>query len=160
MGDDSAVRADWRESQEWRLGEYAITTDRNRIDLDVVHGFLSRSYWAEGRSRERVADSLKHSLVFGLCHGESLVGFARVVTDYVTIAFLADVFVLQEHRGKGLGSWLVEIVTSLPDLRRVRRFLLGTRDAAGLYRKFGFGDPAPGVLMERIQRESEREPKS
>lgn len=143
------------QNQEWRFGEYVITRDRSRIELDVVHGFLTRSYWAEGRSRERVEEALRHSLVFGVLSDDALIGFARVVTDYVTIAFLADVFVLEAHRGKGIGKRLVEIVTSLPELGSVRRFLLGTRDAHGLYQKFGFVEPTLGVLMERVDRESD-----
>lgn len=142
--------------QEWTRGEYTISTDRHRLDLDLIHGFLVRSYWAEGRSRERVALALERSLPFGLYHGEAQIGFARVVTDHVVIAFLADVFILEAHRGKGLGSWLVDSVTSLPELRFVRRWLLGTRDAHELYRKFGFSEPTPGVLMERLFRESDR----
>src|SRR5205823_5869774 len=95
---------------EWTRGEYTISTDRSRLDLDVIHGFLTRSYWAAGRSRDRVALTIEQSLPFGLYHREAQVGFARVVTDHVVIAFLADVFVLEPHRGKGLGAWLVEVV--------------------------------------------------
>lgn len=143
-------------AHEWTRGEYTISIDRQRLDLDVIHGFLVRTYWAEGRSRERVAQAIEHSLPFGLYHRDAQVGFARVVTDYVVIAFLADVFVLEGHRGKGLGQWLVEVVTGLPELRSIRRWLLGTRDAHELYRKFGFGEPTPGVLMERLDRDSDR----
>jgi GNAT superfamily N-acetyltransferase len=141
--------------QEWTRGAYVISTDRARLDLDVIHGFLQRSYWAPGRSRERVALSIAHALPFGLYHGKAQVGFARVVTDHVVLAFLADVFVLEAHRGRGLGSWLCEVVTGLPALQGVRRWLLGTRDAHGLYRKFGFHDPVPGVLMERVDMDSD-----
>lgn len=141
---------------QWTRGEYSITDDRGRIDLDVVYGFLSESYWAKGRSRERIARAIESSLVFGLMHGETQVGFARILTDYVTLAFLADVFVLEEHRGKGLGFWLVETATSLPELARVRRFLLGTRDAHGLYEKLGFVAPTPGILMERLNADCDR----
>jgi hypothetical protein len=115
--------------KEWRRGEYTISTDPNRLDLEVVHSFLVGSYWAEGRSRERVAQSIACSLPFGLYRGDVQVGFARVVTDYVVLAFLADVFVVDAERGKGLGTWLVEVVTSLPELRLVRRWMLGTRRA-------------------------------
>lgn len=139
--------------REWTRGSYTISTDRERLDLDMVHGFLVGSYWAEGRTRERVAQSIEHSLPFGLYHGEEQVGFARVLTDFVVLAFLADVFVLESHRERGLGAWLVEVVTSLPELRSIRRWLLGTRDAHELYRKFGFVDPKPGVLMERVDME-------
>jgi GNAT superfamily N-acetyltransferase len=136
-------------TQEWTRGEYTISTDRQRLDLDVIHGLLSRSCWSEGRPRETVAMSIAHSLPFGLYHLDGQIGFARVVTDFVVIAFLADVFVLDAYRGQGLGLWLVEVVTDLPELRSVRRWLLGTRDAHELYRKFGFREPTPGVLMER-----------
>jgi GNAT superfamily N-acetyltransferase len=142
-------------THEWTRGEYVISTDRRRLDLDVIYAFVSRSYWAKGRSRERVLQAIEHSLPFGLYHLGVQIGFARVVTDYVVIAFLADVFVIEAHRGEGLGCWLVEVVTSLPELRSVRRWLLGTRDAHELYRKFGFQEPTPGVLMERIDRDSD-----
>jgi GNAT superfamily N-acetyltransferase len=141
--------------REWTRGEYTISTDRTRLDLDVIHAFLVGSYWAEGRTRERVAQSIAHSLPFGLYHRERQVGFARVVTDYVVLAFLSDVFVVEAHRGRGLGTWLVEVVTSLPELHPIRRWLLGTRDAHELYRRVGFEEPAPGVLMERVDLESD-----
>jgi GNAT superfamily N-acetyltransferase len=143
-------------AHEWTRGDYTISTDRRRLDLDIIHGFLTRSYWAEGRSRERVAQAIGCSLPFGLYHREAQIGFARVVTDYVVIAFLADVFVLEPYRGRGLGGWLVEVVTGLPELRSVRRWLLGTRDAHGLYGKFGFREPTPGVLLEKLDPESDR----
>jgi GNAT superfamily N-acetyltransferase len=142
--------------REWTRGEYTISSDRQRLDIDVIHGFLSASYWAQGRTRERVTQSIEHSLPFGLYHGEEQVGFARVLTDYVVLAFLADVFVLESHRGKGLGRWLVEVVTDLPELRPIRRWLLGTRDAHDLYRQFGFVEPKPNVLMERVDVDSDR----
>jgi len=142
--------------REWTRGEYTISTDRKRLDLDVIHSFLVKSYWAEGRTRERVAQSIELSLPFGLYHREEQVGFARVLTDYVVLAFLADVFVLEPHRGRGLGAWLVESVTSLPELGAIRRWLLATRDAHELYRKFGFEDPKLGVLMERVDAGSDK----
>ena len=141
---------------QWTRGEYTISTDPAHLDLDVIHGFLSRSYWATGRSRERVERAIAASLPFGLYHRTGQVGFARVVTDHVVIAFLADVFVLEAHRGAGLGKWLVEVATGTPELRKVRRWLLGTRDAHGLYRQFGFTDPEPGVLMEKLEPDSDR----
>ena len=142
---------------EWTRGEYTISTDPRRLDLDLIHDFLSRrSYWAAGRSRERVVCSIEHSLPFGLYHPSGQVGFARVVTDHVVIAFLADVFVLEAHRGRGLGKWLVETVVRAPELKRVRRWMLGTRDAHDLYRRFGFAEPAPGLLMEKIDPDSDR----
>ena len=145
-------------NREWTRGEYTISTDRSRLDLDVIHGFLVGSYWAEGRTRERVAQSIDHSIPFGLYHRAEQVGFARVLTDYVVLAFLSDVFVLEAHRGRGLGTWLVGVVTGLPELRPIRRWLLGTRDAHDLYRKFGFEEPKPGILMERVDVESDKRP--
>jgi GNAT superfamily N-acetyltransferase len=141
--------------EEWTRGEYVISTDRARIDLDVVHGYLSRSYWAKGRPRERVALSISRSFPFGLYHGSRQVGFARVLTDLVTLALLADVFVLEEHRGRGLGTWLVSVVTGHPRFATLRRFHLGTSDAHELYRKFGFQDAAPGRFMDRVNPNSD-----
>jgi GNAT superfamily N-acetyltransferase len=144
-------------TREWTRGDYVISTDPARLDLDVIHGFLVRSYWADGRSRERVAQAIAGSIPFGLYHATSgQVGFARVVTDGVVLAFLADVFVLEPHRGHGFGAWLVEVALGLPELARVRRWLLGTRDAHGLYRRFGFAEPVPGVLMEKLDPASDR----
>jgi GNAT superfamily N-acetyltransferase len=138
--------------REWLREPYCISTAPERLDLDVIHGFISSSYWAPGRSRERVESSIAHSLPFGLYHrpGAQLaqVGFARVVTDYSTFAYLADVFVLEAHRGRGLGVWLVETVLALPELAGVR-WMLGTRDAHELYRKFGFQETPPGRIMRR-----------
>jgi len=142
--------------REWTRGDYTISTDPGRLDLDVIHAFLTRSYWAAGRLRERVARSIAASLPFGLYHASGQVGFTRVVTDHVVIAYLADVFVLEAHRGKGLGKWLVEVATGAPELVRIRRWILGTRDAHGLYRQFGFTEPAPGILMERLDPDSDR----
>jgi GNAT superfamily N-acetyltransferase len=135
---------------EWERDGHVISTDPQRLDRDVIYGFLSRSYWARGRSREKVAESVARSLPFGLYDDAHQVGFARVVTDGVVIAFLADVFVLETHRGRGLGRWLVEVVTTFPELASVRRWMLGTRDAHELYRRFGFDEPRPGKLMERL----------
>jgi len=143
-------------TEEWTRGEYMISTDRQRLDLDLIHGFLSTSYWATGRSRDRVARSIERSLAFGLYHGREQIGFARVVTDYVVVAYLADVFVLDAHRGKGLGRWLVAVVTNHADLQPVRRWILGTRDAHELYRQFGFTEPRPNIWMERFNPESDR----
>ncbi len=144
--------------REWTRGEYTISTDPRRLDLPLIHAFLSqRSYWAAGRSRERVERAIAHSTPFGLYHPSGQVGFARVVTDHVVIAFLADVFVLEAHRGEGLGTWLVETVVNAPEIGRVRRWLLGTRDAHELYRRFGFGEPEPAILMDRLDPDSDRD---
>ncbi len=116
----------------------SIRTDPACLDVDAVHAFLTRAYWAKGVSRERVARSLETSLCFGLFDGERQIGFARVITDRVTFAWLCDVYVIEECRGLGLGKRLIEAVRAHPDLRGLRRFLLRTRDAHGLYARFGF----------------------
>jgi ribosomal protein S18 acetylase RimI-like enzyme len=122
-------------------GAYSVTANRARIDIDAVHAFLTRSFWARGISKELVARSIQHSLCFGVFENESQVAFARVVTDYSTYAYLCDVYVLENHRGKGLSKWMMEFVMSHPDLQGVRRFQLVTRDAHGLYTRFGFRPP-------------------
>jgi GNAT superfamily N-acetyltransferase len=140
-------------SSEWTRGEYTISCDRARLDLDLVHDFLSNdSYWARGRNRERVERSIENSLPFGLYKGDQQVGFARAVTDYAAFAWLADVFVLNSERGRGLGVWLVGTVIAHPELRGVRRWLLATHDAQELYRRFGFRDlkDSPLGWMEKL----------
>lgn len=132
------------------LETYTISTDPQCLDLDVIHGFLSTSYWASERSRQQIELAIERSLSFGLFDGLQQVGFGRVVSDGIAIAYIADVFVLPAHRGRGLGRWLVDTMLCLPELRDVRRWLLGTRDAHQLYRKLGFSEPKPGVLMERL----------
>jgi GNAT superfamily N-acetyltransferase len=137
---------------EWRRGEFTISTDPGRIDLDVVHGYLSESYWAPGIPRELVARSIANSLPFGIYHGPAQVGFARVITDRATFAYLADVFVLEEERGRGLGKWLMEVIMAHPELQGLRRWMLATRDAHGLYRQHGFEEVAnPQALMQILR---------
>jgi GNAT superfamily N-acetyltransferase len=123
---------------EWRKQNYLISTDSSLLDVDSIHAFLFRSYWAEGIAKPIVARAIEHSLCFGLYHERAQVGFARVITDRTTFAYLCDVYVLEAHRGKGLATWLMECVVSHPDLQSVRRFCLFTKDAHGLYERFGF----------------------
>jgi GNAT superfamily N-acetyltransferase len=118
-----------------------ITTDPARLDLDVIHGFLSGSYWAEGIPREVVERAVRHSLCFGAYQGERQVGFARVVTDRATFAYVSDVFVLPPARGRSIAKRLMAAIMAHPDLQGLRRWTLATRDAHGLYRQFGFGEP-------------------
>lgn len=142
--------------REWARGGYRISTDPALLDLEVVHGFLTGSYWAAGVSREVVARSIERSLPFGLYRADdgAQVGFARVVSDEATFAYLADVFVLDAHRGQGLGRWLVRTVLSHPDLQGLRRWVLATRDAHGLYAGEGFAPLAdPSIFMERHDRD-------
>ena len=134
---------------EWRRGEYLITTDPARVDLAVVHGFLAESYWAKGIPLETVRRAVEHSLNFSVYDGARQVGFARVITDYATFAYLGDVFVLESHRGRGLSRWLMEVIVAHPELQGFRRWVLLTRDAHGLYRKVGFKEiAAPERYME------------
>ncbi|MGI9107759.1 MAG: GNAT family N-acetyltransferase [Pyrinomonadaceae bacterium] len=138
-------------SHEWRRGDYVISTERARLDVGLIHKFLTESsYWATGRPLEVVRRSLEHSLAFGIYSGERQLGFARVITDYATFAWIADVFVLEEFRGQGLGKWLVEVILSHPELQAFRRWVLATKDAHELYRAFGFRElQRPARWMER-----------
>ena len=134
---------------EWARDEFTITCDRSRVDLGVVSRFLADSYWAKDIPVETVAKSIEGALCFSLLHDGKQVGFARVVTDHAVIAYLADVFVLPEYRGRGLGKWLVKCVVSHPDLAGLKRWMLATRDAHGLYEPYGFrGLKAPERFME------------
>jgi GNAT superfamily N-acetyltransferase len=123
---------------EYRRGPYTVSTAPTRLNLDVIYGYLSGAYWCEGIPRQTVERALRHSLCFGLFTGEEQIGLTRVVTDYTTFAYLCDVFVLPAHRGKGLGSWMMQCVMKHPDLQGLRRWHLTTRDAHALYRKLGF----------------------
>jgi GNAT superfamily N-acetyltransferase len=128
---------------------YLITCDPARIDLDTVFGWLRRSYWAENIPRETVARAIRHSMPFGIFAGARLVGFARVVSDRATFAYVADVFVEEEARGRGLAVWLMEVIRAHPELQGLRRWMLATRDAHGLYAKSGFLPMAhPDWFME------------
>ena len=121
---------------------FEITTDRERIDVAAVHAFLTRSYWSPGVARDVIERAIANSLAFGLLAPDGAqAGFARAVTDRATYAYLADVYVLEEHRGRGLGVWLVRTVMEHPDLQGLRRWALATADAHGLYARFGFGPP-------------------
>jgi GNAT superfamily N-acetyltransferase len=140
-----------------RADGYEISTDPSRLDLDVVHGFLRTAYWSKGIPRDTVERSIEHSIAFGVFApaGEQ-VGFARAVTDRTTYAWLGDVFVLEDHRGRGLGVWLVQCVLEHPDLRGLRRWALTTADAHALYTRFGFGPtsrPEVHLVIERTPEE-------
>lgn len=137
-----------------RRANFSIDSDPARLQMDVIHDYLAnRSYWAQGRPRELVEKSIRHSFNFGLYDGDRQVGFARVVTDYATFAWLCDVFVLEDYRGQGLAKWLVQTVVEHPDLSGLRRMLLVTRDAHELYRGYGGfrGIERPEALMQRVK---------
>ena len=127
---------------EYARGPYWITTDTHKLDIDAIHAYLSRSFWAEGIPKETVAKAIVNSLCFGLFDSAEQIGLARVVTDRATFAYLCDVYVLETHRRLGLGKWLIETVMAHPDLQGLRRFQLVTRDAHGLYSRHGFAAPA------------------
>jgi GNAT superfamily N-acetyltransferase len=128
-----------------------ISTDPARLDLEAAADLLSRSYWAAGRSREAIARSFQHSLVFGIYDGARQIGLARIVSDYTTFAWLCDVFIHEDYRGQGLGKWLMETILAHPELQGLRRFLLATRDAHGLYAQYGFTPLArPESWMEKF----------
>ncbi len=140
-----------RESSTWQRDEYSISTDRPRLNIELIHEYLSKtSYWATGRSLDVVQRSIENSLAFGVYKGSEQVGFARVVTDFATFAWIADVFVLPEHRGRGLSKWLMEVMLAHPQLQGFRRWVLSTKDAHGLYERFGF------IKLHRPERWMER----
>ena len=146
--------------QQWRQGVYSISTDRARLDLEVIHDYLSKeSYWAKGRSMETIRRSIENSVAFGVYKGTEQVGFARVITDYATFAWLADVFILDSVRGHGLGKWLVEVILAHPELQGFRRWVLATKDAHELYRRYGFEElKRPERWMERHDPQTEEKP--
>ena len=131
--------------------DFTVVTDPSKLDVVAIHRYLTRAYWSEGIPQHIGEKALANSLCFGLFQGTQQIGLARVVTDRATYAYLCDVYVLEEFRGKGLGVWLMECVTSHPDLQGLRRFSLATRDAHGLYEKFGFAAlKKPQSLMEIV----------
>jgi GNAT superfamily N-acetyltransferase len=139
---------------------YEISTDPARLDIDAMHAYLARSYWSPGIPRDIVERAARNSLCFGLYEraGGRQVGLTRVVTDHATFAYLCDVYVLEDHRGKGLSKWLMREVMAHPALAGARRAMLGTRDAHGLYARFGFrAPPDDGVLMQVLRPDMYRE---
>jgi len=123
---------------EAKKDNYIISTDPTKLDIDSIADMLTRAYWAQGRTPEMIARYVQHSLVFGIYHEGNQVGLARVVSDYATFAWLCDVFIHEDHRGHGLGKWLMETVHAHPDLQGLRRWLLATKDAHGFYKQFGW----------------------
>jgi GNAT superfamily N-acetyltransferase len=125
-------------AEEWRLGSAMVSTDPARLDLAVVHGFLTTAYWSPGVSLETVRRAIEYSMPFGVYVDERQVGFARVISDRATYAYLADVFILPEARGQGLARFLLDCIEAHPELQGLRTWALFTRDAHGLYEKVGF----------------------
>jgi GNAT superfamily N-acetyltransferase len=136
---------------QWQRQDAIVTDQREAMDDDVIHHFLStESYWAQGIPKAVVVRSLNHSLCFGLFEQQQQIGLGRIISDRATFAYLADVFVLPSHRGLGLGTWLVECMLNHPDLQGLRRWLLATDDAHGLYQRFGFEVSPSGKLMAKL----------
>ncbi|MBW4579018.1 MAG: GNAT family N-acetyltransferase [Tildeniella nuda ZEHNDER 1965/U140] len=124
---------------KWERGEFTIVDDREALDIELIYNFLSKySYWAKNIPRDVVVKSLNHSLCFGLFKKHQQIGFGRVVTDRATFAYLADIFIVENYRGKELGKWLVECILKHPELQGLRRWMLSTADAQQLYHEFGF----------------------
>jgi GNAT superfamily N-acetyltransferase len=123
---------------ELKQGEFELTTDRSKMQIEVIHNFLRKSYWASKRSEEVIRRSIDHSLPFGIFAGQRQIAFARAITDYATFAWIADVFVDDDFRGKGLGKWLIDSMLRHPELQGMRRWVLATKDAHSLYATFGF----------------------
>jgi len=137
---------------ELQNGEYTLSTDPARLDVDAIYTFLSQTYWAKHRPRAVLEKAIEHSLCFGVYHGSDQIGFARAITDRATVGYLADVYILEPYRRRGLGRWLVQSILAHPELKNLRRWVLLTRDMHELYRQCGFAAPQnPHDYMERTQ---------
>ena len=140
--------------KNFRKGQYLISTDKTKLDIKVIHGFLSTSYWAKNRTLKTTKLTIKNSLCFGVYFKDNQIGYARVITDYATFAYLADVFILEEFRGRGLSKWLMEVILQYGEIQDLRRWFLATSDAHKLYEKFGFTSlKEPGKLMEMFRKD-------
>ena len=135
---------------EYHKDNYSISTDTAKLDISLIHDFLSNSYWAKNIPRDILQKSIQHSLNYGVYLNDSQIGYARVLTDFATFAYLADVFIVEAHRKKGLSRWLMECMMAHPEPQNIRIWMLKTSDAHGLYEKFGFAAPEnPGSIMEK-----------
>ncbi|KAJ53085.1 N-acetylglutamate synthase-like GNAT family acetyltransferase [Clostridium tetanomorphum] len=135
----------------YERGEFTITTDPTKVDITVVSQLLSRSYWAGKRNRDIIEKSVKNSLCFSLYHKDVQIGFARVVTDYITFGYVRDVFIHEDYRNKGLGKWMIGCILEHPDMENIERLMLATKDAQGFYKHHGFEElEKPQAFMERL----------
>lgn len=136
--------------EEFTRDNYLISTDIQKLDLAIIHNFLTNSYWSKGITIEKVKRSIEHSLCFGVYEGTKQIGFARVITDYTIFGYLADVFIIEEYRGNGLSKWLMECVVNHPEIQDLRSWMLATKDAHSLYEKYGFKKiEEPGKYMSK-----------
>jgi N-acetylglutamate synthase-like GNAT family acetyltransferase len=137
----------------WTRGEYVISTEPSRLDVDMIHGYLAReSYWALNIPRETVEKSIRHSLCYGIYREKEQVGFGRLITDYCTFGYLCDIFVTPPHRSRGLSKWLVECMINDPEFSGFRNWTLYTKDAQSLYAQFGFKNPDNPLTVMRIKK--------
>ncbi len=135
---------------QWQFSEFRISTDKDEISADFVYNYLRRSYQSKSRNYQEIRKSIDNSLCYGLFHGKKQIGFARIVSDLSTIYMLSDVFIIESYRGRGLGKWLMECIVNSPELKNLIG-LLATKNAQGLYRKYGFRSPNdPRMMMLRI----------
>lgn len=123
---------------EIKNGEYLISTDKKKLDVDVIYNFISKSYWGQDLTIEKVRRAIENSLCFGIYINDTQIGFTRVITDFTGFAFIADVFIVENFQGRGLSKWLMKVILDYPELQELRRWLLATKDAHSLYKKFGF----------------------
>jgi len=128
-------------NKEFEKNGYLISTDQSKLQFDVIHNFLKTAYWSKGIAFERVKKAAENSLCFGMYYKNEQIGFARVITDYTSLAYIADVFILKGHRGKGLSKWLMQVILSYPELKDIGKWALRTADAHTLYGRFGFKTP-------------------
>jgi GNAT superfamily N-acetyltransferase len=146
------MQADPIAALEWSRDEFRISTDPALLDLETIRAFLSASYWAPNVPEAVVRRSIEHSLAFGVYHAARQIGFARVISDHATFAYVSDVFIIPEYRSRKLGVWLIDVIMSHPDLQGLRRWMLATRDAHALYAKAGFTplrDPSRWMELHR-----------
>ena len=135
---------------EWQFSDFRISTDKDEISADFVYNYLRRSYQSKSRNYQEIRKSIENSQCYGLFHGSKQIGFARIVSDLSTIYMLSDVFIIESYRGRGLGKWLMECIVNSPELKNLIG-LLATKNAQGLYRKYGFRSPNdPKMMMLRI----------
>ena len=136
-------------NREFRNNEYLISTDQSKLQFDAIHNFLRTTYWSKDIAFEKVKKAAENSFCFGMYHNDKQMGFARIITDYTSFAYLADVYILEEHRGKGLSKWMMKVMLDYPDLKELRKWALRTADAHSLYSRFGFKSPEkPESYME------------
>ena len=141
--------------REWYKDEYIITTDKSQMNINNIHEFLTNSYWAKGISIEQIKEEVKNSMCFGLLLDKNQVGFARVITDWVSFGYLCDVYISPDHRNKGLGKWLIATVFSNSEFNKFRRWVLATRDAHTLYHQVGFSSLSkPESFMEKFNKDT------